>query len=158
VIGYQWPNVAPRVVTCMHPKWAFYPFFLMCTPDQHPFSLTRFKRPKTVKVRNFTVSTKKWTKPIYFDIDLLRKLPDPSDQHTTHGLPFQTSLYSSSLLFFCFGFTTSHTIPLSSQHMFNGYIDADSNFPPPVWSEYFASSLRTINARESSHASLHEKT
>ena len=34
------------------------------------------------------------------------------------------------------------------------YIDADSTFPPPVWSEYSASSLRTIIACESFHAHL----
>jgi hypothetical protein len=55
VIGYQWPNVARRVVTCMNPKWRFYPFFLMCTPDNHPSSLARFKRSKTVKVKKFPI-------------------------------------------------------------------------------------------------------
>jgi len=37
-------------------------------------------------------------------------------------------------------------------YMLENYIDADSNFPPSVWSECTASSLRTINACELFHA------
>ena len=37
-------------------------------------------------------------------------------------------------------------------YLLENYIDADSTFPPPVWSECSASSLRTINACESFHA------
>jgi hypothetical protein len=37
-------------------------------------------------------------------------------------------------------------------YLLENYIDADSTFPPPVWSECFASSLRTINACEPFHA------
>ena len=37
-------------------------------------------------------------------------------------------------------------------YLLENYVDADSTFPPPVWSECYASSLRTINARESFHA------
>jgi hypothetical protein len=36
--------------------------------------------------------------------------------------------------------------------LLENYTDADSTFPPPVWSECSASSLRTINACESFHA------
>ena len=36
-------------------------------------------------------------------------------------------------------------------YLLENYIDADSTFPPPVWSEC-SSSLRTINACESFHA------
>jgi hypothetical protein len=36
--------------------------------------------------------------------------------------------------------------------MLENYIDADFTFPPPVWSECTASSLRTINACELFHA------
>ena len=37
-------------------------------------------------------------------------------------------------------------------YLLENCIDADSTFPPPVWSECTASSLRTINACESFHA------
>ena len=37
-------------------------------------------------------------------------------------------------------------------YLLENCVDADSTFPPPVWSEYSASSLRTINARQSFHA------
>jgi len=37
-------------------------------------------------------------------------------------------------------------------YLLESYIDADSNFPPPVWSECTASSLRTINACALLHA------
>ena len=37
-------------------------------------------------------------------------------------------------------------------YLLENYIDADSTFPPPVWSEFTASSLRTINACELYHA------
>jgi len=37
-------------------------------------------------------------------------------------------------------------------YLLENYIDADSTFPPPVWSECTASSLRTINACELFHA------
>jgi len=37
-------------------------------------------------------------------------------------------------------------------YLLENYIDSDSNFPPPVWSEYTSSSLRTINASELFHA------
>jgi len=37
-------------------------------------------------------------------------------------------------------------------YLLQNYIDADSTFPPPVWSECSASSLRTINACQSFHA------
>ena len=36
-------------------------------------------------------------------------------------------------------------------HLLENYIDLGSTFPPPVWSECTASSLRTINACESIH-------
>jgi len=36
--------------------------------------------------------------------------------------------------------------------LLENYIDADSTFPPPVWSECSASSSRTIHACESFHA------
>ena len=37
-------------------------------------------------------------------------------------------------------------------YLLENYIDVDTTFPPPVWSECTASSLRTINACELSHA------
>jgi hypothetical protein len=37
-------------------------------------------------------------------------------------------------------------------YLLENYIDAESTFPSPVWSECIASSLRTINACESFHA------
>jgi hypothetical protein len=37
-------------------------------------------------------------------------------------------------------------------YLLENYIDADSSFPPPVWTESFASSLTTINACESFRA------
>jgi len=37
-------------------------------------------------------------------------------------------------------------------YLLENYIDADSPFPPPIWSECSASSLRTINACESFRA------
>ena len=37
-------------------------------------------------------------------------------------------------------------------YLLENYIDTDSNFPPPIRSEYSASSLRTINTCESFHA------
>jgi len=37
-------------------------------------------------------------------------------------------------------------------HLLENFIDADSSFPPPVWSECTASSLRTIKACELFHA------
>jgi len=39
-------------------------------------------------------------------------------------------------------------------YLLENYIEADSSFPPPVWSECSASSLGTINACESFHAHL----
>jgi len=39
-------------------------------------------------------------------------------------------------------------------YLLENYIDADSAFPPPVWSECTASSLRTINACELFHANF----
>jgi hypothetical protein len=36
----------------------------------------------------------------------------------------------------------------SYDYLLENYIDSDSSFPPPVWSECTASSLRTINACE----------
>ena len=40
-------------------------------------------------------------------------------------------------------------------YLLENYIDADSTFPPPVWSECFASSLRPINACQSKPISMH---
>jgi len=40
-------------------------------------------------------------------------------------------------------------------YLLENYFDADSSFPPPVWSECSTSSLRTINAYESFHAHFH---
>jgi len=37
-------------------------------------------------------------------------------------------------------------------YLLENYIDTDSSFPPPVWSDCTASSVRTINARELLHA------
>jgi len=42
-------------------------------------------------------------------------------------------------------------------YLLENYIDADSNFLLPVWSEYTVSSLRTINACELSHAHFNEQ-
>jgi hypothetical protein len=39
-----------------------------------------------------------------------------------------------------------------SDYLLENYIDVDSNFPPPIWSECSASSLRTIKACELFHA------
>ena len=39
-------------------------------------------------------------------------------------------------------------------YLLENYIDADSTFPPPVWSECSASSLRTITVCESFHADI----
>ena len=39
-------------------------------------------------------------------------------------------------------------------YLLENYVDADSTFPLPVWSECTASSLRTINACELFHASF----
>jgi len=41
-------------------------------------------------------------------------------------------------------------------YLLENCIDADSNFPPPVWSECSASSLRTINACDLFHAHCNE--
>jgi hypothetical protein len=40
------------------------------------------------------------------------------------------------------------------EYLLENFIDADYNFPPPIWSECSASSLRTINVLESFHASV----
>ena len=37
-------------------------------------------------------------------------------------------------------------------YLLENYDDADSTFPPPVWSEFSASSKRAVNVRESIHA------
>jgi len=68
-------------------------FFLMCTPDYHPSSPTRFKRSKAVKVKKFPLF-KNWTKPLYFDVDILRQLLDPSDPlQNTESQPFKTFFF-----------------------------------------------------------------
>jgi hypothetical protein len=41
-----------------------------------------------------------------------------------------------------------------SSYLLENDIDADSNFPPPVWADCTASSSRTINAYELFHAHL----
>ena len=78
MIGYQWPNVARRVVTCMNPKWTFQPFFLMCTLTTiHP-PPQDLRGLKLSKLRNFHC-LKNWINPLYFAVDILRQLLDPSD-------------------------------------------------------------------------------
>ena len=37
-------------------------------------------------------------------------------------------------------------------YLLENYIDAESTFPPPIWSKYTASSLRTVNVCELFHA------
>jgi hypothetical protein len=60
----------------------------------------------------------------------------------------------------CFAFDFISNLPDDKRveqlcdYLSENYIDADSIFPPPVWSEYSASSFRTTNACESFHAHL----
>jgi hypothetical protein len=41
-------------------------------------------------------------------------------------------------------------------YLLENYIDADTNFPPSVWSDCSASLLRTMNASESFHSHFNE--
>jgi hypothetical protein len=58
----------------------------------------------------------------------------------------------------CFAFDFISNLPDDKrveqfcEYLSENYIDADSTFPPPVWSECSASSFRIINACESFHA------
>ena len=91
MIGYQWPNVSRRVVTCINPKMSVLPvFLLMCTPDCiHP-SPQDLRELKLSRFRNFRYFKKKeWTKPIYFDIDLQRQLLDSTGHPQRADLPFR---------------------------------------------------------------------
>jgi len=53
---------------------------------------------------------------------------------------------------FLSNFSKDERVEQVCSHLLGNYIDADSTFPPPVWSECTASSLRTINACELFHA------
>jgi len=65
----------------------------MCTPVYRPSSPTRFNRSKTVKVKKFPLF-KIWTKPLYFNMNILRQLLDPSGPpQRAQSRPFKTSLY-----------------------------------------------------------------
>ena len=71
----------------------FLSLFFMCTPDYHPSSPARFKRSKTVKVKKFPLF-KIWTKSLYFDVDVLWQLLDPSGPpQRAESHPFKTSPY-----------------------------------------------------------------
>jgi len=53
---------------------------------------------------------------------------------------------------FLFNLPNDKRVEQLCDYLLENYIGADSTFPPPVWSEYTASSLRTINACELFHA------
>ena len=71
---------------------------------------------------------------------------------------FGLSLLPPAEVYECFALEFLTNIPKDKQveqfcnYLLENYIDADSNFPPPVWSECTASSLRTIDACELFHA------
>ena len=63
--------------------------FFMCTPDNHPSSLARFKSSKTVNVKKFPLF-KIWTKPLYFVMDILWQFLELSGPPATQKVsPFQ---------------------------------------------------------------------
>jgi hypothetical protein len=82
-----WPVRTPK---------SFSSSFLMCTsysPSSYP---ARFKRSKLSNSGNFH-SYKKWTKPIYFDVGVLRQLLDPSG-HPQHAKPHPSKLHPYILI------------------------------------------------------------
>ena len=68
-------------------------------------------------------------------------------------VPFTTG---GSLRLFCVGILSNllneKRVEQFCSYLLENYIDADSTFPPHVWSECTASSLRTINACQLFHA------
>jgi len=67
-------------------------------------------------------------------------LPPPADVCDYFALEFLSNLPNDK------------RVEQFSDYLLENYIDADSTFPPPVWSECTASSLRTIKACELFHA------
>jgi len=53
---------------------------------------------------------------------------------------------------FLYNLPNDKRVELFYVYLLENYIDADSTFPPPLWSECTASSLRTTNACELFHA------
>ena len=82
------------------------------------------------------------------------------DSKVSHFLKktFRLSLLPPAEVSDCFAFDfISHLlndkrVEQFCDHLLENYVDADSTFPPPVWSEISASSLRTTEAWESFHA------
>jgi len=69
LITNVWPPMLLHVWT---PIRASYRSFWMCKSDYHAPPTPRFKRSKTVKVKNFT--TPGWTETVNFDTDKLQQL------------------------------------------------------------------------------------
>jgi len=71
---------------------------------------------------------------------------------------FRLSLLPPTEVCYCFALEFLSNLPNDKRveefcdYLLENYIDADSTFPLPVWSECTASSLRTINACELFHA------
>jgi hypothetical protein len=71
---------------------------------------------------------------------------------------FRLSLLPQAEVCDCFAFeilsylSNDKWVEQYCSYLLENYIDADSTFPPPVWSECTASSLRTINACQLFHA------
>ena len=74
--------------------------------------------------------------------------------------PFGLSLLPPAEVCDCFALEFVSNLPNDKRveqfcdYLRENYIDADSTFPPSVWSECSASSLRTINVCESFHANI----
>ena len=104
MIGYQWTNVAAMLWPVSIPNECSSLTAIHSSPQD-------LRGLKLLKFRNFHYF-KKWTKPIYFDIDVLWQLLDPS------GHPLRASLTLSKHPFNLFFFsllclTTGHSMSLA---------------------------------------------
>jgi hypothetical protein len=92
----------------------------------------------------------------------LRKQCGKKDSEVSEFLKkiFRLSLLPPAEICDCFALEFSSNLPNDKRVeqfcscLLENYIDADFTFPPPVWSECTASSLRTINACELLYAHL----
>jgi hypothetical protein len=90
----------------------------------------------------------------------LNKQYGKKDSEVTQFLKkmFELSLLPPAEVCDCFALEFLSNLPNDMRgeqlcdYLLESYIDADSVFPPPVWSECTASSVRTINACELFHA------
>jgi len=106
-----------------------------------------------VKVCRFNLGQSWWRKIRYFEISKQYGKKDFEVRQFLKKI-FELPLLPQAELCDCFALGFLSNLPKDKRveqfcdYLLENYIDADYNFPPPVWSECTASSFETINACE----------